>query len=71
MDVGPCFAGAEIFNDFASTGSQLVANNQGVITRWLRVGNGMYDEAALTYTVDISNTDDGPTRYFLRVGRFR
>jgi hypothetical protein len=70
MDVGPCFAQAEIFNDYDSTGSQLVANNQGVITRWLPVGNGMYDAAALTYTVDIDNTDDGPSHYFLRVGRF-
>jgi hypothetical protein len=55
--------GPEILNDFSATGSQLVVQNPGVILRWVNVG--MYDQPSLTYTVDIVNTDPGPTQYFL------
>jgi hypothetical protein len=67
VDVGPCYATAEIFNAVEDIGAQLIANNQGVITR---LGGGGFTDVTLTYTVDIDNTDVGSSAYFLRVGTF-
>jgi hypothetical protein len=72
-DVGPCYATAELFvsydgNRFDDTYAQLVANNQGVITR--ERGSIPLTNVTLTYTVDIDNTDDRGSAYFLRIGRF-
>jgi hypothetical protein len=67
-DAGPCYATAEIFNAINDIDAQLIANNQGVITR--EGGGGGFTNITLTYTVDIDNTDAGGSAYFLRVGRF-
>ncbi len=67
-DNGPCYATAEIFNAPEDIDAQLIANNQGVITR---LGGGGFTGIALTYTVDIDNTDAGSSGYFLRVGTFK
>jgi len=67
-DNGPCYATAEIFNAVEDIDAQLIANNQGVITR---LGGGGFTGITLTYTVDIDNTDAGSSAYFLRVGTFK
>jgi hypothetical protein len=67
-DNGPCYATAEIFNAVEDIGAQLIANNQGAITR---LGGGGYTSVTLTYTVDIDNTDEASSAYFLRVGTFQ
>jgi hypothetical protein len=67
--VGPCFATAEIFNSYDDTNAQLVANNQGSITREGGQPNA-FTNISYIYTVDIDNTDASPSQYFLQVGRF-
>lgn len=67
---GPNYAQAEVYNDYPDVGSQLISNNQGIITRRTCQDPNTFTDIDVYYTVTITNASTGSCRFFFNAGRF-